>query len=212
MMLAYLNSSAKLVDDGILPCHEIALLDMMAGIGHEAQIEREVVDAGYLHRQQLLGLEEVVEVGLRGYEVDVAAVWIYRTEVFLPLLVAHVHRALIGEEHGVAAVTGRHYAVEHVYAALDGFEDVLRGSYAHQISRLVFRQDFVHYFYHLIHHLGRLSYGKSADGISVGSLVGNVFGCFAAQVREGAALNDREETLLIAVEGLGFVEPLDAAV
>ena len=37
-----------------------------------------------------------------------------------------------------------------------------------------------------IHHLGRLSYGKSADGISVGSLVGNVFGCFAAQVREGA--------------------------
>lgn len=62
MMLAYLNSSAKLVDDGILPCHEIALLDMMAGIGHEAQIEREVVDAGYLHRQQLLGLEEVVEV------------------------------------------------------------------------------------------------------------------------------------------------------
>ena len=93
MMLAYLNSSAKLVDDGILPCHEIALLDMMAGIGHEAQIEREVVDAGYLHRQQLLGLEEVVEVGLRGYKVDVAAVWIYRTEVFLPLLVAHVHRA-----------------------------------------------------------------------------------------------------------------------
>ena len=49
-MLAYLNSSAKLVDDGILPCHEIALLDMMAGIGHEAQIEREVVDAGYLRR------------------------------------------------------------------------------------------------------------------------------------------------------------------
>lgn len=38
-MLAYLNSSAKLVDDGILPCHEIALLDMMAGIGHEAQIK-----------------------------------------------------------------------------------------------------------------------------------------------------------------------------
>ena len=31
-------------------------------IGHETQIEREVVDAGYLHRQQLLGLEEVVEV------------------------------------------------------------------------------------------------------------------------------------------------------
>ncbi len=62
-------------------CHEIALLDMMAGIGHEAQIEREVVDAGYLHRQQLLCLEEVVEVGLRGYEVDVAAVGIYRTEV-----------------------------------------------------------------------------------------------------------------------------------
>ncbi len=84
-------------------------------------------------------------------------------------------------------------------------------THAHQISRLVLWQDFVHYFYHLIHHLGRLSYGKSADGISVSSLVGNIFGCFAAQVREGAALNDREEALLVAVEGLGFVEPLDAA-
>ncbi len=47
-------------------CHEIALLDMMAGIGYETQIERQVVDAGYLHRQQLLCLEEVMEVGLGG--------------------------------------------------------------------------------------------------------------------------------------------------
>ncbi len=145
-------------------------------------------------------------------EVDVAAVRIYRTEIYLPLLVAHVHRTVVGEEHGVAAVAGRHYAVEHVHASLDGFENVLRCSYAHEIARLVLRQDFVHHLYHLVHHLGRLAYGKSADGISVGSLVGNVLGCFAAQFGEGAALHDREETLLISVERFGFVEALDAAV
>ena len=44
----------SVVDDGILPCHEIALLDMMAGIGHEAQIEREVVDASKLASIELL--------------------------------------------------------------------------------------------------------------------------------------------------------------
>ena len=55
-----LNSSAELVDDRSLPLYEVALLYMLACIGNESQIEREVVDAGYLHRQEFLCLEEVM--------------------------------------------------------------------------------------------------------------------------------------------------------
>ena len=47
---SYLNSSSQLVDDRSLPLYEVALLYMLARIGNESQIEREVVDAGYLHR------------------------------------------------------------------------------------------------------------------------------------------------------------------
>lgn len=43
---------------------KVALLDVGAGIGNEAQVEGEVMDAGYLHGQQLLGLEQVMQVSL----------------------------------------------------------------------------------------------------------------------------------------------------
>ncbi len=175
-----------MVDDGALPRHEVALLDMMAGVCNETEIERQVVDAGDLHSQQLLCLEEVVEVGLGGYAVDVAAVRVNRTEVHLPLLVAHVHRALVGEEHSVAAVTGRHYAVEHVDTTLDGFEDVLWSSYAHQVARLVLRQKFrsppsiISY----ITSVGSPT-ARPPMAFPSAALVGYVLGSFAAQLGEG---------------------------
>ena len=185
---------------------------MMARICNETEIEREVVDAGNLHGKELLGLEEMVQVGLGGNLVDVAAVWIHWTEIHLPLLVAHVHRTIIGKEHRIAAVAGWHYAVEHINTALDGLEQVLGSSYAHQVARLVLWQNLIHHLDHFVHHLGRLAYGKTADGISVGSLVGNVLGCFAAQLWESTTLDDREEALLITVERFCLVEALDAAV
>ena len=207
-----LDSSAQLVDDGAFPLHKVALLYVMAGIGDESQVEREVVDAGYLHRQEFLCLEQVVQVGLGGHAVDVASVWVHRTEVHLPFLVAHVHRTIIGEEHRIAAVAGWHDAVEHIHTTLDGFQDILRSTHTHQVARLVLWQNLVHHLNHLIHHLGRFSHGKTADGISVCTLVGDELGCLAAQFREGAALNDRKETLLIAVERFRLVEALEAAV
>lgn len=81
-----LNSSAELVDDRSLPLYEVALLYMLACIGNESQIEREVVDAGYLHRQEFLCLEEVVQVCLAGNLVDFASVRIHWAEVHLPFL------------------------------------------------------------------------------------------------------------------------------
>ena len=36
---------------------------MLARFAHEPEIEREVVDTGYLHGQEFFGLEEMVQVG-----------------------------------------------------------------------------------------------------------------------------------------------------
>ena len=127
-------------------------------------------------------------------------------EVVGPFAVAHVHDAVAGKEHSVAPVTGGHDAVEHVDSAFDGFEQVGRCPYAHEITRLVGRQYFVDDFDHLIHFFRRLSYGQPADGIPVGAQVGDVSGGFAAQLGIDTPLHDREQALAISISRLRAVE------
>ena len=154
----------------------------------------------------------MVEVGLGVDAVNIASVGIDGREIVFPLLVAHVHRAFVGEEHGITAVAGGHYAVEHINAPLDGFQYVAGCSHAHQVAGLVLWQDSVHHLNHLVHHFCGFSHGKSANGISVGTLVGNIFGSLHAQVFVGAALHNGEECLLMSIERLGLVEALEAPV
>ncbi len=144
---------------------------MVARSSNETEIERQVVDAGNLHGKELLGLEEMVQVGLGGYLVDVAAGPGHWDSNPSPRLLSRMFIVpFIGKEHRIAAVAGWHYAVEHINTTLDCLEQVLGSSYAHQVARLVLWQNLIHHLDHFVHHLGRLAYGKTADGISVGSL------------------------------------------
>ena len=136
---------------------------MLACISDKSQVEGEVMDTGYLHGQQFLSLEKVVEIGLGVYTVYFAAIRIDRREVVLPLLVAHVHGSLIGEEHGVATISGGHDTIEHVDATLDGLEDVLWGAYPHQVTGTVLGQNLIDDLDHVVHHLCGLSYSQSAN-------------------------------------------------
>lgn len=201
-----------MVDDGTLPLYEVALFDVLACICHQSEIEGEVVDAGNLHCQKLLCFEKVVEVCLGCYAVDIATIRINRAEIHFPFLIAHVHGAIIGEQHGISSVSGRHDAVKHINPSFDGFQNVLWSTYSHEIARLVLRKNLIDHLYHLIHHFCRFTYGKTTDGISVGTLVGYILSCFSSQFREGTSLYDREETLVVAIERFCLIEALDATV
>ena len=186
---------------------------MGAGLANEPEVEGEVVDGANLQGEQLLRLIEVVEIGACVGLVDVAcAAGVDGREVVGPLGVAHVERALGGEEHGVAAVARRHDAVEHVDAEADGFEDVGGCAYAHEVAWSVLGQDAVDEFNHLVHDVGRFAHGQASDGVAFGILRGYELGALDAQVAVGAALYDGEEALVVAVAGLGLVEALDASV
>ena len=145
---------------------------------------------GYLHGQQLLCLEQVVQVGLRVYAVNIAAVGVNGREVLFPLLVAHVHRPFIGEEQGVTAVSGRHHAVKHVDAAFNGFKDVLWRADTHQITGTVLRQYLVHHLNHVVHHLCGLADSQSADAgaaavVQLAQRVYHMLGCILTQILVG---------------------------
>ena len=154
----------------------------------------------------------MVEISLCSYTVDVASVGVDRGEVHLPFLVLHVHSALVCEQHSVASVAGWHYTVEHVDTTLDALKDVLRCADTHKIAWLVLRQDGVDHLNHLIHYLRWLADSQSADCIAVGSLVGNELCCLGTQVLVGAALHNGEQTLLVTIQRLSLVKPLDAPV
>ncbi len=95
---------------------------------------------------------------------------------------------------------------------LDGVQNVLRSSYTHEIAWLVLGQNPVDHLYHFVHHLRRFTYGKSADGIAVGSLVRNKLRSLLSQVFVRATLNDGEQTLVVSIERFRFSATLDAAV
>ncbi len=186
---------------------------MATGFSDEPEVEGQVVDAGNLHGQEFLGLEEVVEIGSGVEGVHgCRAVGVDGCEVGFPLLVAEVHDAFGGEEHGVAAVAGGHDAVKHVHAPFYAFEQIGRCAHSHEVAGAVLGKDVVDHFYHLVHHFGWFAHGQSAYGVAVGPFLGHELCRLASQVGVGASLHDGEETLVVAILGLGLVESLPAAV
>ena len=95
------------------------------------------------------------------------AAWIQLREVVLPFLVTQVHHTVPREDHAVAAVAGRHHAVEHIYAPLDGLEDIPGCSDAHEVARFILRQYVIAYLNHVVHHFRWFAYRQAAYGISV---------------------------------------------
>ena len=134
-----------------------------------------------------------------------------RGEIPLPLLVAHVHPPLPGEQHAVAAVAGGHHAVEHVDAAGNALQQVFGCPHSHQIARPVLRKDGMDHFYHLIHHVGRLSHGKPSDSIALAVIRGHVLCSLDPQVRIDASLDYGEKCLGVTVQRLCLPEAGDAS-
>ena len=185
---------------------------MVASLAHEPQVEGQVVDAGNLHGEDFLGNEQVAHIGLAVHPVHYrGAILLQGREIVCPLLVAHVHDAVAGEEHSVAAVARGHDAIHHIDTAVDGLKDVGGRAHTHQVTRTVSRQDVVDNLNHLIHHLGGLSHREAADGIAVSAQVGNKLGGFLTQVLVHTTLDDGEIGLGVAISGLGVIEVLPAA-
>ena len=134
-----------------------------------------------------------------------------RREVISPFFVFHIHNAIAGEEHTIATIACRHYAVEHIHSTFDAFEQIGWSAYSHQISWFVFWQYVVYHLNHFIHFFGRFAYGKTADGITFTTLVGNEFSRFSTQFGIYTALNDREESLTITIFVRRRVEAFQSA-
>ena len=140
------------------------------------------------------------------------AIRVNRREVVLPLLVANVNHALARKELSVTAIAGRHNTVKHIHSASDTLQDVYRCADTHQIARLILWQHCIHNLNHRVHHLRRLSYGQTANGVTVGVVLQHILRRLGAQVGVTATLHNREERLIVAILRLGLVILIEASV
>ena len=154
----------------------------------------------------------MTHISLRIETVDIArAVLLQGREVIGPLLVTHIHDAVGSKKHSVSTVTCRHHAVHHVDTSLDGFQNVGRCADSHKVTRLVGGKYLIDHLNHVVHHLGRFTYGQAAYGVTVGTKVGNRLGRLTAQVGISASLHNREVSLRVTVSTLGFLISLPSA-
>ena len=106
--------------------------DMCPCCPYEVEVKCQVVDRSYLHGKEFLGLEEMMNIRACIYMVYAAcSPVVERCEVVGPFSVPAVDDAIPGENLPVASVPCGHYAVKHVYAAFNGFEDVGGGAHSH---------------------------------------------------------------------------------
>ena len=95
-------------------------------------------------------------------------------------------------------VAGRHHAIEHVDAALDGENDVFRRADTHQVAGFVFRQTVAHVVENALHVFLRLTDRQAAQRIAVEADFAQLFQRAFAQVFVHAALDDGEQGIRVA--------------
>lgn len=167
----------------------------------QPQVEVNIMDGRQLMPENFLDAGQMPHVGARKMAAGIAtAVLVDGSEIVGVIRVADSHLAPGGEERAVARVAGRHDAVEHIHAAADAFQDVLRGANAHEIPRFVFGQYRTADRRNPVNVFLRFPHADAADCIPLKIHRRKLFGAFCAQVVKHAALNDRKQRLAVPIE------------
>src|SRR6185369_7691551 len=87
---------------------EPSFLDALPDLGHHVQVEMDIMDAGEDRREDLVGIEEVVDVGAAEVLAGVAAAaGVNGVEVAPVVLVGQADSPPAGKEGGAPGVAGR---------------------------------------------------------------------------------------------------------
>ena len=104
-----------------------------------------------------------------------------------------------GEEHPVTRIASRHHTVHHIHSQGNILQYINRGSYSHEVARLILGEYITDNLSNLIHLLSGLSYRKSPDSIAISPLRSYILSGDFAQIWIYRTLNDRKQRLIISV-------------
>ena len=141
--------------------------------------------------QQVADISSAVMAACRALAAFLDRAWVQ-----FVFLIEQVQLSCVGVDVSMAAVSARVDAVKEVDAAFYAFQDVCRGSDAHQVGRFVFRQIRHYFFQNMIHFLMALPDGKASDGIAVQIHLTDSLRMVDPDVRIDGALIDTKQHLV----------------
>ena len=126
---------------GLIKLEEAILENAGANLAHELVVEMEVVLSEELPAERLRAFGQMMEIRARVARAGRAGA--VRIQLLLRAFVnaaAQLEKPARGESRAALRELRRHDAIEHVDAAMNGFEDIERRADAHEVARLVVRQ------------------------------------------------------------------------
>ena len=163
---------------------------------------------GQSARELLPGLEQMPDIGAGEIPAGRAlTARLDRPRIDRKALIRQMHDAAHREDRRVAGIAARHHAVKEVDAPRRRFDDILRRTDAHEIADLLLRHMRLDVLDDIIHHLGRLTDGQSADRIAVHIELRDLVHMRDAEIGEGAALIDAEQELMRIDRPILRIEP-----
>ena len=167
-----------------------------AHLGHQLVVKGDVVVGEELPAEGFVALNQVVDVGARvgaaGGAGAAGVEWFFGEFIHGA---AAVDFAVRGEGGAALGELGGDDAIEHVHAAVHGFEDVDRGAHAHEVAGQVFGQLGGDDAGELVALGVGFADGEAADGEAVEGEAAQVVGAAQAEVAVAGALHDAEEGL-----------------
>src|SRR3990172_9164843 len=103
------------------------------------------------------------------------------------------------KKHAVPGVSGRDYAVEHVYPAPDSLKQVFWKAHSHKIPGLILREMRGRYIYHLMHFIFTLPYREPSKCITVKLYIYSLPGRYLPELLKHAPLDYAEKGLPILI-------------
>ena len=131
-------------------------------------IEIEIMRNGKVHTDRFLRLDQMTNVGAAIIAAGRAtAIAVKGTGILRVLLIAQIDLTVPGKEVTVTGIAAGHNAIEEIHAAVDSFNNITGRSDPHQIAWLLLRHMRLDYVDDVVHNLGLLTDGKTADGVTV---------------------------------------------
>ena len=188
---------------------EAILINGLTDALRKGIVEIEIVGYGELSGKNLVGLEQMSDIGTGEIAAGRAAAFrIDRTGIRLIIGIFQMADAFPGKDGAMSCITGGHDAVEHIDASCDGLDDIGRGTHAHEVAGLMDGHMGYDNIEDVVHILGRFTDGKTADGIAIEVHFGDFLHMLDTELIECTALIDAEEQLIL-IDGIGeAVEPL----
>ena len=175
---------------------ETSARDALADFAHELVVEMNVVFAEQLPAERFARLGQMMEISARVARAGRAIAG--RIEFLLRVFVnaaPHLQEPARSEDGAALGELRRHDAIEHVHAAMDGFENIERRAHAHQIARFVLRQKLRREFAHLFALVFAFAHREPANRKAVERHFAQLRRAFPPQFRKERALHDGEHRL-----------------